>query len=568
MRSKRLKKFFTNWRVYFITTIFLLLVAIIIWRLYSLQILHYKDFSQKVAAQVQTTEKIKNDLQYVRGTIYFQTKNNNLIPVAVNKTFYEIYAVPKEIENKTEVASVLSKNFGLNYEDLIIKFSKTSSLYELLIKRADEQIVNQLKSLNLKGIYIKEYIGRYYPYKEFASQVIGYVKNDPTDFHGQYGLERYYDKYLANQPLSNNILDFLSLDKLIYKRNNYDIISTIDFNIQKKAEDLLKENVKKWEAIAGNVIVLEPKTGKVLAMANYPNFDPNNYSDYDISSFVNPCVESVYEPGSVFKIITVAAGLDSKRITPKTEFYDNGEIVVDGKKIQNWDLKAHGLVNVYEIIANSLNTGAAFLEKLIGHDIFHQYVLKFGFDQKTGIDLPNEIKGNIKNLKTFNDIHFATAAFGQAISVTPIEMINAFSAIANNGLMMKPFVVEKIVDAEGNIKSIFSPQEKEQIIDPETANQLRIIMVYSVDKNQIASIKGYQIAGKTGTAQVAGPDGKYSLDQTIQSFIGYAPAESPKFIILVKLDKPKAPLAGQTVVPMFRELTKYLLDYYEIQPTF
>lgn len=568
MRLKKLKKIGKQWRFYVVTAIFLLIASFIFWRLYSLQILKHAEFSQKAAAQIRASEKIKNNLQYLRGSIFFQDKEGNLIPVAVNKTFYEVFAVPKELEDKVAVAKFFSQKYNLSYEDLMVKFSKTNSLYEPILKKIEVDDYRLIQKENFKGVYLKEYIGRYYPYQKFASQLLGYVKNDVNDFHGQYGLEKYYDKYLSNQKFSNNIIDFLSLDNLLYKRNNYDVIASIDFNIQKKSEDLLVDYVKKWEAEGGSVVVMDPRSGKVLALANYPNFDPNNYWEYDLSFFDNPVVQYVYEPGSVFKIITVAAGLDSKRITPKTEYYDNGEVVVNGKKIQNWDLKAHGLVNVYEIIANSLNTGAAFLEKLIGHDIFHQYVLKFGFDEKTGIDLPNEVSGNISNLKSFNDIYFATASFGQAISVTPIEMINAFAAIANNGKMMKPFVVEKIVNTEGEEKIINKPTVKKEVIQEETAQQLRIIMTYSVDKNQLAAIKGYQIAGKTGTAQVPLKGGGYSSTETIQSFIGYAPAENPQFVILAKLNKPKAPLAGQTVVPMFKELTQFILNYYEIAPTF
>jgi cell division protein FtsI/penicillin-binding protein 2 len=262
----------------------------------------------------------------------------------------------------------------------------------------------------------------------------------------------------------------------------------------------------------------------------------------------------------------VAAGLDAKKITPQTKYYDTGEVVVNKKTIRNWDLKAHQSVDVFDIIAESLNTGAVYLEKLTGHDIFHQYVLNFGFNEKTGIDLPNEVSGNINNLKGFNEIYFATASFGQGISVTPLEMINAFSGIANNGLMMTPYVVDSILDAKGDKIQTLKPKPKNQVISPEVAQQLRIIMVNSVEKNILAKIKGYQIAGKTGTAQVPDASGGYS-DKTIQSFIGYAPAEDPKFVILIKLDKPEAPLAGSTVVPMFQELAKYILDYYEIPPT-
>lgn len=562
-----IKKVITQWRFFLVFFFFLFIALGIVFRLYQLQILEGENYMAKAISQVKANPNLWNDWQVLRGKIYFQDKEKNLIPVALNKNFWQIYAVPKEIENREKSAQALAKLLDLEESDLLAKFSKPDDLFEIILKKTDEQTVEKVKNLNLKGIYFKEIVGRYYPYKELASQVIGFVKDDELDFHGQYGLEKYYDDKLSTQSSLDNLLDLLSLGNLMGSRHNYDLVATIDFQIQKKAEELLTQGVKNWSAEGGSIIVMEPRTGKILALANYPNFDPNSYSNYPLNYFLNPAVELTYEPGSVFKVITVAAGLETKKITRQTKYYDTGEVKVDDRVIKNWDLKAHGEQDVLGILAHSLNTGAVFLEKLIGHDLFHQMVINFGFSQKTGIDLPGEVKGNLNNLKGFQDIHFATASFGQGIAVTPLALLNAISAIVNDGLLMKPYIVEKIIDTKTGEESLIQPSVQKRVLSEENARLLKGLMVESVEINKLAKVAGYQIGGKTGTAQIAGKDGNYT-EETIHSFVGFGPAENPRFVILVKIDKPQgARFASLTAIPIFRELAKFILNYYEIPPS-
>lgn len=562
--NKKIRNIFRDWRLYFIFFVFFSLAVVVILRFYNLQVLKHEGFSVRAASQVQIKQ---TDWQYLRGKIYFQDKNDKLIPVAINKEFPQVYAVPKEIKNPTEIAKVISEIFNIPQEELEEKFSDSSNLFSLIQKKADSATVKKVEDLKLGGIYVSEVTSRFYPYQSLASQVLGFVKDDVQNFHGQYGLEKYYDKNLSSTSLSDNLLDFLSLKNILFSRDNFDLISTIDFNIQTKAEELLKESAEKWEASSGSIIVMEPKTGRLLTLANFPNFDPNNYSKFPLGTFINSAVELTYEPGSVFKVMTIAAGLENKKLTPQTEYYDSGEVEVDGKIIQNWDKKAYGLQTITGVLCLSLNVGAVHAEKLIGHDIFYQFVLKSGINQKTGIDLPGEVKGKIDNLKGFQDIYFATASFGQGITVTPLGMLSAISAVANKGLMMKPYIIDKIINSENNEERIIEPQERGRLLSEENARLLRIMLVKAVETNKVAVIPGYQVAGKTGTAQVADETGKYGSD-TIHSFVGFAPADNPRFIILVKLDKPqKANLAGATVIPVFRELAEYILNYYEIPPS-
>jgi len=549
--------------MYFVFLVFLGFGCLCVSRFFDLQVLSYNEFSAQAIAQTQYKQ---DEWQFLRGKIYFQDKKQKLIPVAVNKDFIQVYAVPEEIDNPSATAQVIANITGLDVTELTESFSKPDDLYELILKKADPVVADKIKNLKLEGIYTNEITGRYYPFGEMASQVLGYVKDDVSDFHGQYGLEKYYDDELSAESEMGGILSLLSLKNILFNRDNYDLISTIDYNIQKKAEELLKAGAVKWGAEKGNAIVIEPKTGRILAMANYPNFNPNSYFKYSIDKFINPSVQLTYEPGSTYKVMTIAGGLESGKILPQTQYYDSGEVKVDDRIIKNWDKKAHGWQTMTEVIAKSLNTGVVFAEKKMGNDLFYQYALKSHINQKTGIDLPGEVKGNINNLKGFQDVYFATAAFGQGITATPLGILSIVSAIANKGVMMKPYIIEKMVSSDGALESIVEPQEEAIIIEEDAARLMRIMMTNAVEVNQVATIKGYQVAGKTGTAQVPDANGEYG-NETIHSFVGFAPAENPRFAILIKLDKPDADLAGATAIPIFKELAQFILNYYEIPPT-
>ena len=334
------------------------------------------------------------------------------------------------------------------------------------------------------------------------------------------------------------------------------LILTLDPVIQVEAERILQNAVEKHGAVAGSVIVQEPDTGRILAMGNWPNFNPNEYQEADISDFMNPAVESRYEPGSVMKVITMAAGIDAGKITPQTTFNDTGVLMVSGRKIQNWDLKAHGVVTMTNVIEKSLNTGAAFAERQTGHPTFLKYMQDFGFSEKTGVDLPGELKGDLGRLmeRGAPPVAFATASYGQGVATTPLEMLNAVATIANGGILMRPYV-----------NADLGPQEIRRVISPETAKQVTDMMISAVDKAEVAAISGYTVAGKTGTAQIPARGGY--TDEVIHTYIGFGPTAHPRFIILLKLDKPAgAPLAGTTVVPAFRDLAQFILGYMNIPP--
>ncbi len=520
--------------------------------LYFLQVDKRGNFVDKAQAQ-------NNSLGYLdasRGIIFATDKNGSYSALVANKNMPVIYAVPIEISNPQQAANLLSPIVGKDVNSLTVAFSKPKSQYALLIQKATDQQVQEIKNLNLKGIYIKDQTFRSYPFGSMASQLLGYVSLDANgQMSGKYGLELEFNKQLEGQP---GDINSGSIQNPVDGKNLY---LTIDRNIQDEAEQIIAPLVQKWNAAGATMIVQEPSTGKILAMANYPDFDPNNYSNYPIKNFLNPAVQLPYEPGSVFKIITMASGIDSGKITPDTTYVDTGCVQLDKQwKICNWNYKTHGpygKITMTDVIKNSLNVGAVFAEKQIGNSIFTDYVRKFGFGKITGIQLPGELGGNLNNLNSGIGSNYSTASYGQGITATPIQLVTAFSAVANGGLLMKPF----IFDSD-------SPQIISRVISQDTAQKLTKMMVSAVDFNKVAAVSQYEVAGKTGTAYTTDYDVKgYNKEKLVNTFIGYAPASNPKFTILIKLDRPQnAPLAGDTVVPEFRTMTEFLLNYYNIPP--
>ncbi|MEK7635952.1 MAG: penicillin-binding protein 2 [Patescibacteria group bacterium] len=506
-----------------------------------------------------------------RGEIFFTDKNDTLVSVAGNKDFNVIFAVPSDVQKSAEkadlnlrdVAEKISRIVGKPADILERQLGKKDDQYEVLVKKASYEQIEKIQQLSeemaLGGFYSEKQKERYYPAGNLASHILGFVS--PTNENeikameqdierGRYGLEQYFNASLTG------LFGEVKKDKIISREDGKDLFLTIDRNIQSQAEEVLKKLVDKWQAASGSVIVQEPTTGKILAMANVPDFDPNNYFDFQIKNFLNPSISSLYEPGSVFKLITMAAGIDSGKITLNSTYVDNGYVILNGKKITNWNKKAYGKVNMAAIIENSINTGSVYVENKTGHEIFRDYVKLFGFNELIGISLPGEVRGNINNLNNGEKVDYATASFGQGVAITPLQMLNAVSAIANGGSLMKPLITKDE-----------KPEIIRRVISENTAKEIIKMMVSAVKKNIISDISNYEIAGKTGTAYI--PDfkkGGYS-DDVINTYVGFAPATNPRFVILIKIEKPKgAPLAGQTVVPAFRELAQFILNYYNIPP--
>jgi len=552
----------SNWRLNLIFFLFVFFGLAIIGRLFYLQALKGDYYRAIAHGQQKTIKKVNGE----RGRIFF---NGGQI-LAANEEGKFLYISPKEIEDKEETAKAISGIINFS-ETAILEKIKRDDYFELLKPKLTVEEINSLKKLNLKGIYLGDSLFRNYPQASMASQVVGFLSGE----RGQYGVEGYYDERLKGK---GGLMEKLrtpwgyltsSIDRSAMRGD--DIWLTINYNIQFRAEGLLQEAKKNLDIESGQIIVMEPSSGKILALANFPNFDPNQYQKYaneeKFALFQNSAIQKIFEPGSAFKPITMAAALEEGRITPQTTYVDEGKVQFNGRNLFNFAKKKWGERTMTEVLEKSINTGAVFAERQIGDEKFLKYIELFKFFEPTGVDLEGETFSINPGLKKGKEINFATAAFGQGIEMTLLQLSRAFSAIANGGKIMNPYIVEKIV---GSNVTERKPEITSSVISAKTASQLTAMLVSVVENGygKMAKVPGYYIAGKTGTAQVPYENKKGYSDKTIQSFIGFGPAFDPKFLILVKLDNPKARTAEYSAAPIFGDLAKYIIDYLEIPPDY
>lgn len=566
-----------NARVNLFIIIVFLLSGLVAYRLFNITFTRHDSLSETAKAQY---EKPSASLSG-RGEIYFgdySTKNRKL--AATNKELLFVYSNNESLDVKNGLSEKLAAILEIEPAAVAEKLSDKNRSYQLIKNEITSEQAAKIKSLKIQGLNIGSGTDRFYIFDNLASTVLGFVGFRGDKRAGQYGLEAYYDDVLrGGNPeffgtktyagFSDFIKSFFGNKEKPEVTGGSDLILTIDTNIQSMVEVKLDETLKKWSSDSGSVIVQDPNTGAILAMASRPNFNPNNYGEYKLQNFINSNVQEVYEPGSSFKPITMAAALNSGALTPEATYNDTGEVRIGGYTIRNFDSKAHNTQTMRQVLEKSLNTGVVFAQEKTGDDTFLNHVVSFGFGQKTGIDLTGEVIGNISNLFEGRRINFATASFGQGIAVTPIQLVNAYSAIANGGRLMKPHVVKKIIGNDGSGKEI-SPAIIDSPISEKTASILRSMLVDVVDKGfDKARIKGYDVAGKTGTAQIPSGSGGYlGNDEFIHNFVGFAPANSAKFTILIKMDKPKGiKFAADSLSPVFGDIARFLIRYYNIPPT-
>lgn len=553
-------------------------------------------------------KKIKedNEINNTNNEIIISTSTKNEYISAYLKRFDkpgDVYEPLNKRINIEEVlalyAQLLDAKYRVNDEEKdssLIDYYKDNALYEFDIKEGicvDDlefrngkiyyigSLLNEDVVLSIPGIGFDVGTYRYYPEGSLGGQLLGYVSYVDGEEKGHYGLEEFFNTELFGQAGSitaeRGAGDLMIASDRDFEEaiDGADLVLTIDRNIETYACEKLEEAVLKHGADGGSVIVIEPKTGAILAMCAEPKFDPNNYSQVsDISVYNNPNILYQYEPGSVFKVITMAAAIDKNKVTPSTTYKDEGQIMIDGwyKSIKNSDFStkgAHGIVDMNYVLDNSLNTGAIFAMKKTGVDDFTSYVKDFGFGEKTGIELGSEGSGNIANLLSnkVKEIDAATASFGQGIAVTPLQMIMSYQAIANNGDLMKPYIVDKI--SYDDREEITSPKKVRQVISKETSETMLAMLVNIVEKGHStrAKVDGYYVGGKTGTAQIATVGG-YKQGEYIHTFIGVAPIEEPEFVMLTKIDSPKdVQYAEGSAVPLWQEIADYILKYYQVPKT-
>lgn len=553
-----------------------ILSGLIIIKLVSLQIFKYGQF----AALAQSQQSRKWQIAPKRGTIYAYNKNE-LVPLAMNQKLFLCYADPKFIENKIETAEKLSGLLGVSANELKKKFEATGD-YVILKQKLPEELADKIKEANLKGIGLQDQPNRVYPEGELASQLLGFVN---AEGKGQYGIEGQFNNYLTGSPGQlkaktdvNGVPVATADNTLTAPKNGQSYVLTLDRNVQAVAEKYLKEAVESNQAASGTVVIMNSKTGGIIAMASFPTYDPNNFGAVkDYRQFQNLAISDEYEPGSGFKVITMSAGLDSKKVKPDTLFTDPGVVKVSDREIFNAKQEKHGTQTMSDVIQKSINTGVVFVlmqlgDKtdtitLAGKKLLYNYIKKFGFGVATGIELPGEAPGRIRQASTY-DVNYANMTFGQGLTATTLQMVTAFNAVANRGKLIQPYIVDKVTQ-DGRDRTT-SPRVLRRVVSSEAAEQIGNMMTLVVEKGSgwPARRKGYRIAGKTGTAQVPRADGQgYEVGKNIGSFVGFAPFENPKFTMGVRIDYPKtAGFAEETAVPVFGKIADFLYAYYAIPP--
>ena len=545
-----------QWRINFV---FFLIVAIAIsmaGRIFYLQVVKGGYY-----AAIARGQHAEQDDAILRGEIFFKDNFNASSgfarAAATNKDWFLLYAVPSEIEDAERAASRIASLLysantrDLKKEELYKKFKDRDDPYVPIKNRLEEHVVNGVKELGIAGIYLTKEKLRYYPAGDLASHVIGFLGYREDERVGQYGVEGFYDRE--------------------YLKKGKSLLLSIDYNIQFALHEILKDAKDNLNAEGASGIVIDPKTGEIMALVVIDEFNLNSYSEVDdIDIFLNDITQKIFEPGSIFKPFTMAAALDSNRVSPSSTYEDKGKVKISGYTIRNSDGKSYGVQTMTNVLEKSLNTGAVYVANILGHDKFREYITNFGFDDRVGVDMQGEVPGDIRNImRTTRDINLATAAFGQGIALTPLQIVSAFSAFANGGKMARPHIVNGIIDIDGSEKKI--PIEIiGEPVSSKTAAQMTAMLVSVVENGygRKAAVPGYEVAGKTGTAQVPKEDGRgYHEDKTIHSFIGYAPAYEPRFLILLKLDNPQGiNFSADSVAPLFSDIAEYILNYYEIPP--
>ena len=562
-------------RIVLLAIIIFVLMAALVVRLFSLQILSHKTFQ----ALAENQHELYRTLIPVRGQILvLENRNGRIVPAVTNIEKNLVFAEPAKISDKEKTAADLAKILQIPKAEILGKISDNARKWVSLKKELEESEALAVTNLKAPGVGLEPESFRFYPEKEFASQILGFYGFNDDKRTGRYGIEEQYEKFLAG---TSGSLVFekdrkgawiTGGDRKIQEAvDGADIELTIDRAIQYQAESILKNAVQGYEAEDGSMIVMDPRTGKILAMASFPTFDPNQFGKVeDPGVYRNRVVSDTYEPGSVFKPITMAAGIDTGAVTADMTFEDTGAVTIDKYTIKNALDKVFGVQNMTQVLEQSINTGAIFVQQKTGEDRFHEIVKRFGFGKKIGISLPSESAGDIRNLDGGGEIHYATASFGQGITTTVLQLVQAYGAIANSGKMMKPYIVQKIDHKNGQIEN-FSPQEAAQVISAKSASTVGAMLVNVVENGhgKRAGVPGYYIGGKTGTAQIARSDGPgYDEDRAIGTFAGFGPIDDPKFVIVVKITNPRVVrFAESTAAPTFGEMAKFLLNYYQIPPS-
>ena len=551
-------------RLAFLTLMLVLLCLLMVVRLVRIQVFSYNELSEE-GRQLRTRQ---SDLKPLRGRVWDQ--DGHLL--VGNVVQYDISAAPALMSDPVKTAATLAVYLELDAEALFADFTG-DKLWVPVARGVPKELGERVARQGMVGINVEPVWRRTFPEGILAAHLLGFVNAQGRGF---YGIEGYYDADLRGQP-GTRVYQRDPWDQIIPlgladdepPQTGVDLVLALDRTVQALVEEELALALTETGAESGVIIVMQPRTGAILALAAMPVYDPNAYWDVaDPRLYVNPVVSDQYEPGSVFKVLTVAVALENGSVTPETTFYDEGQIEVGGQMIRNATRRAYGNVTLTEVLVHSLNVEVARISTALGPEKFYQGISAFGIGHRTGVDMEGEAVGELRMPGDWrwHESDLATNAFGQGLAVTPMQMIMAVSAIANEGVLMQPFVVAEKHYADGRVEQV-QPAPIGRAVSPETAHTVTEMMVETVERGiEQAQVPGYRVAGKTGTAQLPTPFG-YDEQNTIASFIGFAPVEDPQVIVLVRLDKPTSSTWGtQTAAPAFSRLAQRLFVLLEIPP--
>ena len=553
-------------RLIFVVLVFIFLG--IIARLFYWQIINGGQLRGTAALQYQDYKKIPAK----RGDIL----STDETPIVVNQPSYLVYAEPPHVEDAALFSSQVAAVLNLKQSDIATQVSTPGKQWVPLSRSVDVQTKQKLDALHLKGLGYESGTQRYYPEASMAANLLGFVGlDDNGNQKGYFGVEGYYDRELSGQQGSlsdqqdaqgNPIL--IGNQTRINPQDGRSLVLWLDRSIQFIAEKRLSEGMQQYGVDNGSVVIMDPKTGGILAMASFPSYDPAKYAQYDDSLYKNPLVASTYEPGSTFKPLIMSAAINEKLVDAKTIVNESGPITIGEYTVRTWNDQYHGQITTTQILQYSSNVGMVSISRLLGKERMISYIQNFGVGQLTNVDLQDESSPQLRPISTWADIDYATSSFGQGIAVTPLQIVRGIGALANGGWIMEPHVVKEIVDKQG--KTLLIKDKKiRQVISAQAASQIKDMMVDAVKfgEAKFARPKGYKVAGKTGTAQIP-VAGHYDPTKTIASFVGFAPADNPRFVMLVVLSQPKtSPWGAETAAPLFFTISKDLFAYMGISPT-
>lgn len=546
---------------------FYLAFLLVISRLFYWQVVRGSELSEAAAQQYYFQLQIEPR----RGEVV----SSDGSPLVTHKTAYLAYAEPKKITDKTAFIKKISEILEADEASISSKFLDDSLYWVPIAHKVPEEKTTKLKEANLDGLGFEKESLRYYPEASLAAHLLGFVGSDENgQDRGYFGLEGYYEQALRGKPGmliqekdAYGLPILLGGGKRVPAEDGQKLELFLDRSVQFILESELKAGIERYGAKEGLIAVMDPETGGILGVAANPAYDPKKFYEYPTDIYPHPLVAKTYEPGSTFKILIMAAGINQRVIGPQTIFHEEGPVHIGEYFVKTWNDKYNGDLTMTQVLEKSSNPGMVFVGRKLGREKVSEYLKNFGLGELSGIDVQEEMSPDLRDSSQWAEIDLATISFGQGIAVTPLQMLRAVGAIANEGNLMQPRVVRRIIDGSGKIIEQ-KPKITNSVIKPSTAKAVTEMMISAVDQGDAKWAKpaGYRIAGKTGTAQIP-IEGHYDAEKTIASFVGFAPADNPRFVMLVILTEPTtSPWGSETAAPLFFKIARELFAYYGISP--